>query len=75
MYLYVDKSRALADVPGELLDRLGDLSPVMVLWLSQERKLSRADAREVISSIRERGYYLQLPPVAADILQRGKPGG
>ena len=75
MYLYVDKSRGLVDVPEELMDRFGNPSPVMVLRLSRDRKLARADAGEVITSILERGYYLQLPPAAAGLSQQENSGG
>jgi len=75
MYLYVDKSRGLSDVPEALLSRFGDPFPVMVLQLSGSRKLARADVAEVLASIRERGYYLQLPPGAPDLVPRGWPRG
>lgn len=62
MYLYVELSRGLRDVPPELLARFGNATPVMTLQLTPERKLARADAIAVISSITEQGYYLQMPP-------------
>lgn len=66
MYLYVDKSRGLADVPDELLARFGEPSPVMLLDLTPERKLARVGAPEVLDGIREQGFYLQMPPTVAD---------
>ncbi len=74
MYLYVDKARGLADVPAALLDRFGAPVEVMTLLLSPGRKLARADAGEVLDSIAERGFYLQMPPSAHELLQRGKAG-
>jgi uncharacterized protein YcgL (UPF0745 family) len=63
-YLYVDNSRGLQDVPPELLARFGDLALVMTLSLTPDRKLARADAKVVITSIAKHGFYLQMPPGA-----------
>lgn len=62
-YLFVDKGRGLSDVPAALLATFGEPQEVMVLVLGPTRRLARADTAEVIRNIRERGYYLQLPPV------------
>jgi len=62
MYLFVDRSRGLADVPEPLLARFGEPQPVMTLLLEPGRPLARADASEVLRQIAERGFYLQLPP-------------
>lgn len=70
MYLYVDQERALADVPEALLAGFGEPQPVMSLLLGRERKLARADAAQVLAQIEEQGYYLQMPPSAAEVLAR-----
>lgn len=62
-YLYVDKRRGLHDVPAGLLETFGEPREVMVLILEPARRLARADTAEVMRSIEEQGYYLQLPPV------------
>lgn len=62
MYLYVELSRGVRDVPPDLLARFGNATPVMTLHLTPERKLARAEASAVISSITEQGFYLQMPP-------------
>ncbi|HEY0960811.1 MAG TPA: YcgL domain-containing protein [Pseudomonadales bacterium] len=62
MYLYVDRIEGLARVPEELLARFGTLSEVMTIKLTPTRKLSRANAGQVLAAIAEKGYYLQLPP-------------
>lgn len=61
-YLYVDRSDDLARVPEELLAHFGTPSPVMVVLLSADRTLARADAAAVMAGIRDKGFYLQLPP-------------
>lgn len=71
MYLYVDRERALADVPAELLERFGEPIEVMTLVLTPTRKLARADVTEVLASIEQRGFYLQLPPAPDSARQTG----
>ncbi len=70
MYLYVDKSCGVEGVPDELLARFGELTPVMTLYLTPERKLARADTAVVLASIQDQGFYLQMPPTAAELLAR-----
>jgi uncharacterized protein YcgL (UPF0745 family) len=69
-YLYVDKARALADVPEALLGQFGETEVVMTLLLEPGRKLARANATEVLAKIEEQGYYLQMPPTMDELLAR-----
>ena len=62
MYLFVDNTRGLVDVPQELLARFGVPTPVMTLQLTPDRKLAKADAAAVLASIASKGFYLQMPP-------------
>ncbi|MEZ5502590.1 MAG: YcgL domain-containing protein [Halioglobus sp.] len=75
MYLYVQQARGTQDVPEALLRKFGELVPVMVLQLTPERKLARADAATVLTSLEQQGYYLQLPPLVADLLSREVTNG
>lgn len=70
MYLYVDKANGLADVPESLLARFGEPAAVMSLMLGPDRKLARANAAEVLEQIEAQGFYLQMPPTAAELLSR-----
>jgi uncharacterized protein YcgL (UPF0745 family) len=70
MYLFVDRSRGLEPVPSALLETFGEPQPVMVFKLEPGRKLARADVSEVISNIEAQGFYLQMPPTAAELLSR-----
>lgn len=63
MYLYVASSDELKRVPEGLLEHFGKPLQAMTLLLSAERKLAHADAQEVIKSIEERGFYLQMASV------------
>ncbi len=62
MYLYLRADVAVDTLPEPLLKRLGALSEVMKLDLSPTRKLARVDVNAVIEQLRERGYFLQMPP-------------
>lgn len=68
-YLYIDKSRGLAKVPEALMQLFGDPHPVMTMLLTDQRKLARADAKKVLSALREQGYYLQMPPPSETYMQ------
>lgn len=70
MYLYVDKEQGLEAVPEALLGRFGKPEALMVLLLKPGRKLARADIDEVMLQISENGFYLQMPPTAAQLYGR-----
>lgn len=63
LYLYVDKKVGMQRVPPELLARFGKPESAMLIMLTPERKLSRAEAVKVLAAIREQGFYLQMPPL------------
>jgi uncharacterized protein YcgL (UPF0745 family) len=64
MYLYLPyKEQAiLLDLPEELKKLTGGLQKVMELELTSDRRLARAKVSDVIVSLREKGFYLQMPP-------------
>src|SRR5690606_2282743 len=62
LYLYVTATRDLEPVPEDLLARFGVPELALQLELGAGRRLARADAGEVLAALRERGWYLQLPP-------------
>ena len=68
MYLYVDKRYGLTEVPQALLERFGKPVPVMTLILTPEKSLGRAKVGDVMAAIREKGFYLQLPPAKEEYL-------
>lgn len=68
MYLYVDRSRGLAEVPEALLERFGKPVSTMILILTEDKPLARADAAQVIAAIDEKGFYLQMPPAKEEYL-------
>ena len=66
MYLYVlsnnDGESDLENLPEALLMLTGKLEQAMALDLTAERKLARVDVVEVMQSLEEKGFYLQMPP-------------
>lgn len=62
MYLYVDKKIGLKQLPEPLKQLFGTPSHVMDMLLVPEKMLGRAEASKVLSDIKEKGYFLQLPP-------------
>lgn len=68
MYLYVEKSKGMKEVPDQLKEMFGTGSLAMTMLLKPDQKLARADTDTVIASIRSEGYYLQLPPKIESLL-------
>ena len=62
MYLYLPETAALDDLDATLRAHFGAAEEVMTLELGPETRLARAAASEVIESLEEKGYYLQMPP-------------
>ncbi|MAM70767.1 MAG: hypothetical protein CMP91_06470 [Gammaproteobacteria bacterium] len=62
LYLYVAKGSDLSQIPADLMARAGNLLEVMTLSLTEERKLARVNSKQVLEDIRDKGYFLQLPP-------------
>jgi uncharacterized protein YcgL (UPF0745 family) len=61
-YLFSDRSDELQQVPAALHALLGPLALIMNLELTPARRLANADTDAVLSALREKGYYLQMPP-------------
>lgn len=68
MYLYVDKREGLSRVPEALLERFGKPVSAMTLILRSDKPLARAKAADVIAAIRDKGFYLQMPPAKEEYL-------
>lgn len=62
MFLYVDRTRGLDVVPQELLTRFGTPQAVMMMVMTPERTFARVETARVIEALKEKGYYLQMPP-------------
>lgn len=62
MYLYLADENGLDEIPEALKQSFGETVFVMELELSAQRQLARADIEAVIQSLKEEGFYLQMPP-------------
>ena len=62
MYLYIHESKTKEDLPEELIAMVKELTHVIDLELTPERKLAREDVNVVMKNLEEKGYHLQLPP-------------
>ena len=65
LYVYMESGSKVNKLPQELSDRLGQLQVVLTLDLEPHTKLVQANAVQVLKSLQEKGYYLQLPPKQA----------
>jgi uncharacterized protein YcgL (UPF0745 family) len=60
-YVYLARRDDVAALPAPLRATLGELSFVLEVELTAERKLAREDAGVVRSNLASRGFHLQLP--------------
>jgi len=67
LYLYVTKKDDFSSVPDALIQSMGKMDFVMELALSPERKLFKEDVLKVMESLKEKGFFLQLPPSSGEI--------
>lgn len=62
MYIYLDKEAGLESIPDALVKQLGETELAMTLLITEDKKLARGNAVEVLAAIKEQGFYLQMPP-------------
>ena len=59
----------LSKVPEVLMQPFGRPIFVMELELNPERRLARVDAAEVIGTLQQDGFFLQMPPEKENLLE------
>ncbi len=62
MYLYIHEDKTIDDLPEDLIKMVKQLTHVIDLELTPERKLAREDVVQVMKNIKEKGFHLQMPP-------------
>jgi len=71
-YLYLDAEILPEELPDVLKHLLGELTAFLNLSLTHHSKLAQADIAEVLQSLADQGYYLQMPP--GDTIKQQAPG-
>ena len=61
-YIYLLAGQDYDDLPASLRKVFGEPEFVMNLELTAERKLAYEDINQVMQSLSEKGYHLQMPP-------------
>jgi uncharacterized protein YcgL (UPF0745 family) len=75
LYLYLRKKDDFSEIPEPLYNSLGQIEFVMELEITPERKLAREDVNKVLSSLQDKGFFVQMPPTiipAALVLKNSK---
>ncbi len=62
LYLFITRKDDFSVVPEALLASFGKPQFVMQVKLHPGRKLAISDVGEVLAALREKGFYLQMPP-------------
>ena len=60
-YIFIPSTTPLSELPEELLKVLGEAEMIMTLLLTPDKKMARGTAKEIMESIKEQGFYLQMP--------------
>lgn len=63
LYLYIENKDDFSCLPDILLKSVGEPVFVMELELTPDRKLAREDTGKVIQHLRDKGYFVQMPPI------------
>lgn len=61
-YLYLKTGHRIEDLPDGLRQLLGELSQILHLDLCETSKLAQVKALDVIESLNQQGFFLQMPP-------------
>ena len=67
-YLYVSKKGDFDEVPKALLETFGRPIFVMLVPMHKERKIGPINTKQLADVLKEKGFYLQLPPTEDSLL-------
>lgn len=67
-YLYLRKKDTFDELPDELRKLFGAPELVMDMLLTEEKNLARTTGADVLRSIEDKGFYLQMPPPKEDYM-------
>ena len=60
-YLYISKQDGFSTIPEGLMRLFGKPEFTLKFDLTPNRKLAVANARDIIDSLNQQGFYLQMP--------------
>ncbi len=63
LYLFVPEKGNFSNIDELLFTEFGTPEFVMELELTASRKLARANTEKVMASLKDKGYFVQMPPV------------
>ncbi len=72
MYLYLAEEDGFEQLPEALRRLFGRPALVMQLDLHPSRPLAREDVTQVITHLRDQGFFLQMPPKLQPHLYHGE---
>lgn len=61
-YLFLPAEDDFSSVPDSLMELFGRASLALEFELTADRQLAQADPAQVLASLHEQGFYLQMPP-------------
>jgi uncharacterized protein YcgL (UPF0745 family) len=64
LYVFVKNKDDFSCLPETLISNLGNLELVIEMELTPDRKLAKENAVQVIASLNEKGYFIQMPAVS-----------
>ena len=68
MFLYLREKDNFSCVPESLITLLGEITYSFEFDLSEDRKLVKAESKEVMRVMGENGFFLQMPPAKNELL-------
>lgn len=68
LYVYLSEKDNFDIIPQALSKRIGSMVFSFEFNLTESRKLTRSNTQEVMKSLAEKGYYLQMPPAGSHFL-------
>ncbi len=72
MYLYLIEKDDFSNVPESLMKLLGEVVFSFEFDLSENRKLVKEEAREVLRNLKENSFFLQMPPAKDVVLSQNE---
>jgi uncharacterized protein YcgL (UPF0745 family) len=60
-YIYINQKDNFDNIPEQLLRIFGTPQFTLEFELTEDRKLSQAEAKQVMQNLDIQGYYLQMP--------------